>query len=188
MYHEMGQKFCHEGTKTRRHTRSTWCLGALVAIIFLIPSQLSAQNESVASDRVRELPSASFYTVAAPIATTGYTFLAAGHWYGANENYQSIGPAASLLGAVDKIKAAQPNWVFALGDVVRNSDNAQQVAQYQHTLEAFGCPMILVPGNHDLLADGSLPPSIGAELPCQRAYGDQFIFLDTGKAASAPRP
>ncbi len=181
MYHEMGQKFCHEGTKTRRHTRSTWCLGALVAIIFLIPSQLSAQNESVASDRVRELPSASLYTVAAPIATTGYTFLAAGHWYGANENYQSIGPAASLLGAIDKIKAAQPNWVFALGDVVRNSDNAQQVAQYQHTLEAFGCPTILVPGNHDLLADGSLPPSIGAELPCQRAYGDQFIFLDTEK-------
>ncbi len=207
MYHGLDLSFGHQGTKTPSEACLAWCLGALVArssasvsarcssnrhnptwyfgalvaIIFLIPSQLSAQNELVASDRVRELPSASLYTVAAPIATTGYTFLAAGHWYGANENYQSIGPAASLLGAIDKIKAAQPNWVFALGDVVRNSDNAQQVAQYQHTLEAFGCPTILVPGNHDLLADGSLPPSIGAELPCQRAYGDQFIFLDTEK-------
>ncbi len=181
MYHGMGQKFCHEDTKARRHTRFSWCLFAFVAIICLIPMQLSAQNESVASDRVRELPSASLYEMEAPITGTGYRFLAAGHWYGANENYQSIGPAASLLGAIDKIKAAQPNWVFALGDVVRNSDNVQQVAQYQYTLEAFGCPTILAPGNHDLLADGSLPPSIGAELPCQRAYGDQFIFLNTEK-------
>ncbi len=173
--------FGHQNTKAPSETCLAWCLGALVAIYFLTSPKLSAQNESVASDRVRELPSASLYEMEAPITGTGYRFLAAGHWYGANENYQSMGPASSLLGAIDKIKATQPNWIFALGDVVRNSDNVQQVAQYQHTLEAFGCPTILVPGNHDLLADGSLPESIGMELPCQRAYGDQFIFLNTEK-------
>lgn len=92
-----------------------------------------------------------------------------------------MGPASSLLGAIDKIKAAKPQWIFALGDVVRNSDNPQQVARYQQTLQAFGCPTILVPGNHDLLSDGSLPDSTVMELPCQRAYGDQFIFLNTEK-------
>jgi hypothetical protein len=209
MYHGLDLSFGHQGTKTPSEARLAWCLGALaarssasgsvsvryssnrhnpiwyfgalVAMIIVIPFQLSAQTESVAADRVREMPSRSIYEMEAPIAANGYSFLAAGHWYGANENYQSMGPASSLLGAIGKIYEAQPKWIFALGDVVRNSDNAQQVARYQQTIEAFGCETILVPGNHDLLADGSLPASLGTETNCLRAYGDQFIFLNTEK-------
>jgi 3',5'-cyclic AMP phosphodiesterase CpdA len=99
----------------------------------------------------------------------GHVFLAGGHWYGAPENIHSVFPASSFLSAIPRIEDLSPDWIFALGDLVRNAGDTVQVRNLRRTLLCIPQPTILVAGNHDLLPDGSLPPALSGHLP--RVYG-----------------
>lgn len=116
-------------------------------------------------------------SVLAPAA--GYTFLAGGHWYGAHENVHSLRCASSLYAALPAIHAAHPDRVFALGDVVRDASDVQQIQGFLDLRRQIGVPVHLAAGNHDLLPDGSLPTALGPNHQYFLDHGDRFLVLNT---------
>jgi hypothetical protein len=109
----------------------------------------------------------------------GYSFMAGGHWYGAHENSLSVSPSASLFAAVRKINRLQPKWIFALGDVVRNADDPQQIWAHQSLLDMITAEVILAAGNHDLMRNGFLNPALGVSHWHFYHAGDRFLILNT---------
>jgi hypothetical protein len=112
-------------------------------------------------------------------SSKAYGFMAGGHWYGAHENSLSVSPSASLFAAVRKINRLQPRWIFALGDVVRNADDPQQIWAYQSLLDMLTAEVILAPGNHDLMRNQFVNPALGVSHWHFYHAGDRFLILNT---------
>lgn len=114
-----------------------------------------------------------------PEDTTDYTFLAAGHWYGSHENSLSQLPAATLYANVEYINAQRPDWIFILGDAVRDASSAVEVEEFTGFARRLQAQKQMIPGNHDLLQDHSYNDRLGATVNCRSIKRDQFIFLNT---------
>lgn len=84
-----------------------------------------------------------------------------------------------MYAAIPAIQAAQPDRIFALGDVVRDASDARQVEGFMDLQRQLGVPVHLAPGNHDLLKDGSLPAAFGPDHQHFYDHGDRFLVLNT---------
>jgi hypothetical protein len=116
---------------------------------------------------------------------SSYTFLAAGHWYGAHGNARAIAPASSLYAGLDRIKALHPKLIFALGDLVRDGDDQRQWVALNQLIASMGSQTWNVLGNHDLSQDAAKNTRFftlngGTNTLLQLEYhGDQFLLLET---------
>jgi len=81
-----------------------------------------------------------------------YSYLVAGHLYGAPLNKQSIFPAASLLGNLDRIDRAQPEFFMSLGDAVRLPSPIQLMTFRSSFLDRVSAPILNAVGNHDVVS------------------------------------
>ena len=108
-----------------------------------------------------------------------FSFIAGGHWYGAHENSRSLFPASSLYANIAAINAVDPDYIFVLGDAVRNADDPVQVAAFGELCASFKARTQLIPGNHDYLSRGSYNTQLGEQYPYRVVAGNLLIFLDT---------
>ncbi|MFN8394131.1 MAG: metallophosphoesterase [Bacteroidia bacterium] len=113
--------------------------------------------------------------------SSGYSFLAGGHWYGAHENVHSLRVASSLYAAIPAIKAAQPDRIFALGDVVRDAGDVRQIHGFVDLQTEIGVGIRVAPGNHDLNRNGyfRFPHRFGTGNTFTYFNGDRFLVLNT---------
>jgi hypothetical protein len=108
-----------------------------------------------------------------------YTFLAGGHWYGSHENSLSRHPSSTLYAGLGVINAQHPDWIFILGDVVRDANDPLQVRAFNDLKQKLVGNHQVVPGNHDLSRDQFYEPGLGPKADYLIHKGDPYIFLNT---------
>ena len=129
-----------------------------------------------------ELPDRSRFNQMAllkPDSGWSYTFLAAGHLYGAHENERSIYPAASLLANMDMINGQAPSAFIALGDIVRSAKDQAAIQGWQTVGKLFRTPIFNAPGNHDLDDREAYRKAYGNTQSSFFIRDDLFLIIDT---------
>lgn len=108
-----------------------------------------------------------------------FSFLAGGHCYGAHENVRSTMAASSLYAAIPQIKALKPNFIFLLGDVVRDANDSLQVESFSQLTDQLQSIIRILPGNHDLQTNGRPPDQFPMRLMHTGVHRDQMLLLNT---------
>ena len=124
--------------------------GALGTVLGCSSPALQARESGNAIREQSELPvmnGMSFNPTSTPKA---YRYIVAGHIYGAPLNKKSIFPAASLLGNLDRINRAQPEFFMSLGDAVRLPSPIQFKTFRSSFLDRVSAPILNAVGNHDV--------------------------------------
>ncbi len=152
---------------------------ACFLLMWLAPSGLLAQDTMSPMDlqmlSTRLIEDDGFKA----IDTTGITFLAAGHWYGAHENSLSLYPSSSLYAHVAQLNDVHADWIFTLGDAVRDANDRRQVDAFGALRHQIEGNHLLVPGNHDLLTTGQYNAALGKLISDTLHNGDSYLFLNT---------
>lgn len=110
----------------------------------------------------------------------GYTFLAAGHLYGAPNNHHSVMPASTILANLEQINQSGAKFFVALGDNFRRADS-RQIANFKaHFSDRLVMPLFNAVGNHDVTERGVYEKAFG-ETTYHHFYHrtELFVFLDT---------
>lgn len=130
----------------------------------------------ILTTKLLEFPIFSF-----PIDTVpqSYTILAGGHWYGAHGNAHSIYPATSIWAHLLEIKAANPNLVVALGDVLRSGADTLQIQGFRKLEKAIGAETKVTLGNHDFDLETVLQNKFGEFFESFSRDRNLFLFLNT---------
>ena len=129
-----------------------------------------------------ELPDRSKFNqmvILKPDSGWSYTFLTAGHLYGAHENERSIYPAASLLANMDMINGQAPAAFIALGDIVRSAKDQASIQGWQTVGKLFRAPIFNAPGNHDLDDREAYRKAYGNTQSSFFIRDDLFLLIDT---------
>jgi Calcineurin-like phosphoesterase len=108
-----------------------------------------------------------------------FSFLAGGHCYGAHENVRSTLAASSLYAAIPQIKASKPDFIFLLGDVVRDANDSLQTESFSQLTDQLRGIIRILPGNHDLQTNGQPPNQFPMRLNSTGVYRDQMLLLNT---------
>ncbi len=163
--------------RVRRHTLRSETLKLFMAFWLLCIGKGIAQQPGGMESYFRTMRQAiTMMDHLPPSKPVGYSFMAAGHWYGAHENVRSPYPASTLLNASGLFDNLQPHRVYILGDAMRDVDDPVQVAGFNYACGQLHSIPYMVPGNHDLMADGQF---YGHFQACDMLEGDLLICLNT---------
>ena len=107
-------------------------------------------------------------------ASTPYTFLAAGHLYGAPD-VDSVYPASTFLANIDRINNMGARFFVALGDLYREPAH---IGSFRECIADVRFPVFNAAGNHDVM-DRALYEEAFGRTYYSFVYGNEaFVVLD----------
>ena len=108
-----------------------------------------------------------------------YSFLLAGHLYGAPENRRSVFPSSSFLANMDKINSIGARFFVSLGDNYRRA-NSVHIANYITSVASkLEMPLFNSVGNHDLTSRDLYEANFGKTYYHFAYNSELFVFLDS---------
>ncbi|OFY85450.1 MAG: hypothetical protein A3K10_06615 [Bacteroidetes bacterium RIFCSPLOWO2_12_FULL_31_6] len=112
------------------------------------------------------------------LATSSYSFVCWGHWYGSPLNWHSALPSATVLSNIDSINAIQPTFIMAMGDLYRHTDSSTFYHFKSLVLKKFTSPIFNAVGNHEMDDRSFYESQFGKTIYSFRINGEIYIVLD----------
>ena len=110
---------------------------------------------------------------------TTFSFLTAGHLYGAAGNHFSIFPAKTFLRAIPQINELNPDFFMGLGDIIWTSGDSLNLKNIKEVTHDLKMPFYNAAGNHDLIVRENYVAAFGPTTYSFRYRNNLFLVIDS---------